>query len=105
MHACQTLAAVARGPKDSRAPTTGILARLTDVTPLQYQWACQPDLFVKLFVQSNSAIDKLYVQVVGVWRFRPPFGTFQIAYQRGTSQTGEVSTQGDTIFTKLSWVF
>ncbi|MEE8218301.1 MAG: hypothetical protein V3S03_04985 [Vicinamibacteria bacterium] len=78
---------------------------MTDVTPLQYQWACQPDLFVKLFVQSNSAIDKLNVQVVGVWRFRPPFGTFQIAYQRGTSQTGEVSTQGDTIFTKLSWVF
>ena len=62
-------------------------------------------LFVKLFAQTNSAIDKVNTQVVGVWRFRPPFGSLQLAYQRGTSETGEVSTQGDTVFTKLSWVF
>jgi hypothetical protein len=72
---------------------------------LETVYQFNPDLFVKLFVQSNSAIDKLNVQAVGVWRFKPPFGSFQIAYQRGTSQQGEVSTQGDTIFTKLSWVF
>ncbi len=67
--------------------------------------AFNPDLFVKLFVQSNSAIDKVNVQAVGVWRFKPPFGSLQLAYQRGTSEAGEVSTQGDTLFTKLSWVF
>jgi hypothetical protein len=69
------------------------------------QYAFTPDLFVKLFVQSNSAIDKVNVQAVGVWRFKPPFGSLQLAYQRGTSVAGEASTQGDTIFTKLSWVF
>ena len=63
------------------------------------------DLFVSLFVQTNSAISKENVQLLGVWRFKPPFGSLQIAYQRGTSEFGEPSEQGDTVFTKLSWVF
>lgn len=68
-------------------------------------YAFNPNLFVKLFAQTNSAIDKFNLQAVGVWRFNPPFGSLQLAYQRGTSEAGEVSTQGDTVFTKLSWVF
>jgi hypothetical protein len=64
-----------------------------------------PDLFIKIFLQTNSAVDKLNIQAVWVWRFKPPFGSVQVAYQRGTSEIGEVSTQGDTLFTKLSWVF
>jgi hypothetical protein len=72
---------------------------------LETIYAFNPDLYVKLFVQSNSAIDKLNVQAVGVWRFKPPFGSVQIAYQRGTSELGQASDQGNAIFTKLSWVF
>jgi hypothetical protein len=72
---------------------------------LETTYAFTPDLLVKLFVQSNSAIDKVNVQAVGIWRFKPPFGSFQLAYQRGTSEAGEASTQGETVFTKLSWVF
>jgi len=64
-----------------------------------------PDLFIKLFLQTNTAVDKLNIQAVWVWRFKPPFGSIQVAYQRGTSDVGEVSSQGDTLFTKLSWVF
>ena len=63
------------------------------------------DLFVRLFVQTNSAITKENVQLLGVWRFKPPFGALQIAYQRGTSEQGQQSQQGDTFFSKLSWVF
>jgi Domain of unknown function (DUF5916) len=63
-----------------------------------------PDLFVRGFVQTNSAIGKETFQILGVWRFRPPFGAFQVAYQKGTSAFGQVSTQGHTFFTKLSWV-
>ncbi len=63
------------------------------------------DLFVSLFVQTNSVISKENVQLLGVWRFKPPFGSLQIAYQRGTSEIGAPSEQGDTLFTKLSWVF
>ena len=64
-----------------------------------------PDNFIKLFLQTNTAVEKLNIQAVWVWRFKPPFGSFQVAYQRGTSEVGEASTQGDTLFTKLSWVF
>lgn len=63
------------------------------------------NLFVSLFVQTNSAVDKENVQALLVWRFRPPFGALQVAYQRGTSEIGKPSEQGDTLFTKLSWVF
>jgi len=72
---------------------------------LETVYSFNPDLFIKLFLQTNSAIDKLNVQAVWVWRFIPPFGSLQVAYQRGTSEIGEMSEQGDTLFTKLSWVF
>jgi len=63
------------------------------------------NLFLSLFVQTNSVISKENVQLLGVWRFLPPFGSLQIAYQKGTSEIGAVSEQDDTVFTKLSWVF
>lgn len=68
-------------------------------------YAIHTDLFAKLFVQTNSAIDKENIQLLGVWRFQPPFGSLQLAYQSGTSERGQVSDQGDTLFTKFSWVF
>jgi hypothetical protein len=72
---------------------------------LESSYAFTPDLVLKLFVQSNSSIDKLNLQAVGIWRFKPPFGSLQLAYQRGTSEAGQASTQGDTVFAKLAWVF
>ena len=68
-------------------------------------YAFNPDLFAKVFVQTNSAIDKENIQLLWVWRFQPPFGALQLAYQRGTSEQGQQSQQGDTFFTKFSWVF
>jgi hypothetical protein len=64
-----------------------------------------PNLLIRFFYQSNSAIDKDNVQTLLVWRFLPPFGSLQVAYQRGTSEFGTASEQGDTLFTKLQWVF
>jgi hypothetical protein len=64
-----------------------------------------PDLFCKLFFQTNSAIEKENAQASLVWRFLPPFGSLQLVYQRGTSHAGTQSDQGHTLFTKLSWVF
>jgi hypothetical protein len=63
------------------------------------------DLFLKLFFQTNSVLDKKNIQVVFVWRFLPPFGSLQLAYQKGTSRFGTKSDQENTFFTKLSWVF
>lgn len=64
-----------------------------------------PDLFLKFFFQSNSAIAKQNIQLVFVYRFQPPFGTIQLAYQKGTAPIGEESEQGHTLFVKLSYVF
>ena len=77
----------------------------TWINVLNTVYAFNPDLYIKLFLQTNSATDKLNVQAVWEWRFIPPFGSIQVAYQRGTSEIGEESTQGNTLFTKLSWVF
>ena len=63
-----------------------------------------PDLFVRLFFQTNSAIDRRNVQAVFVYRYRPPFGTIQVAYQRGTAEFGQRSEQGHTLFLKLTAV-
>ena len=74
------------------------------------------DMFFKLFYQSKFDLtgsfgDPQYdteretTQFVYVWRFFPPFGSVQFAYQQGPSQIGDVQGQYRTVFTKLSWVF
>jgi len=63
------------------------------------------DLYVKLFLQTNSAIDKKNLQVVFVYRFQPPFGLIQLAYQKGTGEFGERGDQGHTLFLKFAYVF
>jgi hypothetical protein len=62
------------------------------------------NLFIKLFYQSNSVIEKENIQAVLVYRFQPPFGALQLAYQRGTGRFGERGLQGDTLFLKFSYV-
>ena len=63
------------------------------------------DLFLRIFFQSNSAIDRRNVQAVFVYRYLPPFGTIQVAYQRGTAEFGARSEQGNTLFVKATAVF
>ena len=76
----------------------------TTIHVFETTYAFNPDLYVRAFFQSNSVIGKENVQVLGVWRFNPPFGQVQVAYQKGTSAFGQTSTQGHTFFTKLAWV-
>lgn len=63
------------------------------------------DLFLKVFYQINSTIDKKNIQVLFVYRFQPPFGLIQIAYQKGTARFGIRGTQGHTLFLKLAYMF
>ena len=63
------------------------------------------DLFIKLFYQLNSSIDKSNIQILFVYRFQPPFGFIQLAYQKGTARFGEKGTQGHTVFLKLTYMF
>ena len=76
----------------------------TTIHVFETTYAFNPDLYVRAFFQSNSVIGKENVQVLGVWRFNPPFGQLQVAYQKGTSAFGQQSDQGHTFFTKLAWV-
>lgn len=63
------------------------------------------DLFLKLYGQVNSAIDKTSVQLLFVYRFQPPFGLVQIAYQRGSTVFGVADERTDTLFMKLAYMF
>ncbi len=63
------------------------------------------DLFLKVFFQTNSAIGRKNLQTVFVWRYKPPFGTVQFAFQRGTAAFGERSAQPNTAFVKIAYVF
>jgi hypothetical protein len=63
------------------------------------------DLFLKVFYQVNSSIDKKNIQVLFVYRFQPPFGLVQLAYQKGTARFGERGNQGHTLFFKMAYMF
>jgi hypothetical protein len=63
------------------------------------------DFYISLFYQINSVIEKNNIQAVMVYRFQPPFGLFQIAYQKGTAEFGEAGNQGHTVFLKFAYVF
>lgn len=59
----------------------------------------------KVFFQSNTGIDKSNIQVVGTYAFKPPFGTLQLIYQKGSPEFGVIGTEGQKIFLKLGYVF
>ncbi len=73
------------------------------------------DLYVKVFYQTKHRIVRGYpdpeldllrknLQLVFVWRFIPPFGSLQAAYQEGSSQYFENDPDFKSLFLKLSWV-
>ncbi len=64
-----------------------------------------PDLYLRVFFQTNSSIDRRNLQAVFVYRYLPPFGTIQVAFQRGTAEFGQRSEQGNTLFLKATAVF
>jgi len=63
------------------------------------------DLFLKLYYQVNSSIDKIAIQALFVYRFQPPFGLVQFAYQRGSTVFGVAGEQIDTLFMKIAYMF
>jgi hypothetical protein len=63
------------------------------------------DLFLKLSSQVNSSIDKVSLQALLVYRFQPPFGLVQFAYQRGSTVFGVAGEQTDILFLKIAYMF
>ena len=64
-----------------------------------------PDLFLRLFAQTATVTDRRDVQAVFVYRYRPPFGTIQLAFQRGDVPFGDGLEQRNTFFLKTTAVF
>jgi hypothetical protein len=64
-----------------------------------------PDLFLRLFAQTATVTDRHDVQAVFVYRYRPPFGTIQLAFQRGEVPFGQQVEQRNTFFLKTTAVF
>ncbi len=62
------------------------------------------DLFLKFYWQTNSAIDKVSIQALFVYRFQPPFGLIQFAYQRGSTVFGVAGERTDTLFLKIAFM-
>jgi hypothetical protein len=79
--------------------------RATLINVVRVQQNFTRDLYLKLFYQTNAVIDRRNMEVVFVWRYQPPFGQIQFAYQRGRAEFGERSRQGNTYFVKISHVF
>lgn len=63
------------------------------------------DLFLRVFYQVNTSIERHNIQATFVYRYLPPFGTVQVVYQRGTAEFGQPSNQGHTLFVKATSVF
>jgi len=77
----------------------------TNIHVLRLTININENLSWKVFYQSNSGIDKSNFHVVFTYAFKPPFGTLQLIYQKGTAEFGEKGTQGHTLFIKLGYMF
>ncbi|MBN2346414.1 MAG: carbohydrate binding family 9 domain-containing protein [Candidatus Aminicenantes bacterium] len=71
---------------------------------LRLDYFFNKDLFLKLFFQRQTALDKTNVQLVFVWRFQPPFGMLQLAFQQGSLRFGERGDTEPALFLKLALV-
>lgn len=61
-----------------------------------------PDLYLQFFLQANTVLDRTSVNAVFVYRYKPPFGLLQLAYQHGNVLLGEDQNQGHTLFLKTT---
>jgi hypothetical protein len=63
------------------------------------------NLLLKFFYQSKSDISKTNFHVVCVYTFKPPLGSIQLVYQKGTARFGVKGTQDHTLFLKVGYMF
>jgi hypothetical protein len=63
-----------------------------------------PDLYLRLMYQANTGSNRENLQAVFVWRYRPPFGSLQLAFQRGPLRLGS-ETDESALFVKGTVVF
>lgn len=61
-------------------PDTTNSTTFLNIASVQYN--ITPDLWMKVFAQNNTAMDRWYVYGLFGWRFKPPFGAIYVIYTR-----------------------
>jgi len=64
-----------------------------------------PEIFLRVYLQSNSVLHKKNILAQCVYQFKPPLGTVQLAYIKGDPSFGEIGTEHDRILIKITYGF
>jgi hypothetical protein len=85
------------------SPDTTNSATLINVISAQYYFT--KDLWVKVFAQNSTNIERIYVYGLFGWRFKPPFGAIYLIYTRDQMQIlpNENKELADIFFLKLTY--
>jgi len=85
------------------SPDTTNSTTLINVVSAQYYFT--KDLWVKVFAQNSTNIERIYVYGMFGWRFKPPFGAIYLIYTRDQMQMlpGENREQADIFFLKFTY--
>jgi len=84
-------------------PDTTNSTTLINVISAQYYFT--KDLWVKVFAQNSTNIDRIYVYGLFGWRFKPPFGAVYLIYTRDQMQLqpDQYTEQADIFFLKFTY--
>jgi len=85
------------------SPDTTNSTTLINVISAQYYFT--KDLWVKVFAQNSTNIERIYVYGLFGWRFKPPFGAVYLIYTRDQMQSllNNGTDQADIFFVKLTY--
>jgi hypothetical protein len=85
------------------SPDTTNSTTLINVISAQYYFT--KDLWVKVFAQNSTNIERIYVYGLFGWRFKPPFGAIYLIYTRDQMQIlpNENKELADIFFLKLTY--
>jgi len=85
------------------SPDTTTSTTLINVISAQYYFT--RDLWVKVFAQNSTNIERIYVYGLFGWRFKPPFGAIYLIYTRDQMQIlpKEPGQQADIFFLKVTY--
>ncbi|MEN8226243.1 MAG: DUF5916 domain-containing protein [Bacteroidota bacterium] len=84
-------------------PDTTNSSTLINVVAAQYYFT--KDIWVKVFAQNSTNIERIYIYGLFGWRFKPPFGAVYLIYTRDQMQAAlnGGTDQADIFFIKLTY--
>jgi hypothetical protein len=97
----EKLAAEYSGDLIRFTPDTDSSSTFINVLSLNYNFT--RDLWVRVFAQNSTSINKIYFYGMAGWRFKPPFGSLYLIYSHDqVSEIMDELARADAIFLKLT---